>query len=101
MGELGIGQVRIANNQRIAGIAFGISGSQQHRASLTARKKFSVLRISEKTQLIRTSLLQGGQTADRVICSATQGGAQTLGQLAKGINRGTHDQRSLFIRSIT
>ncbi|MCY1550884.1 hypothetical protein D9M68_871700 [compost metagenome] len=94
MGDLRVCQVGIGNHQCIAAVAIGIGRGQQNRTGTTIIQVFAVLRVRQESQLIRAGFLQGSQATDRLIGCATQGGAQTLGQLIEGINRCSHDQRS-------
>ncbi|MNE31350.1 hypothetical protein D3C80_1249140 [compost metagenome] len=101
VGKFGVGQVRIGHHQRVAGVALGIGRGQQHGGGAGVGEELAVLRVGQKGELAGTGLLQGGQTADRLVLDATQGGTEAFGQLAEGEDRGSHHQRCWFMRSMT
>ncbi|MCY1356702.1 hypothetical protein D9M69_431620 [compost metagenome] len=101
VGQLGVGQVGIGHHQGIASKAFGVGCSEQHGGGLGIGKELAVLRVGQEGELTRTGLLQGGQAADSLVLGATQGGAETFGQLAECEDRGRHHQRCWFMRSMT
>ncbi|MNN42900.1 hypothetical protein D3C81_1571100 [compost metagenome] len=90
VGNLGKRQVGIGQHQGIAGIAFRVRRGQQHRTGPAAGQVLAVLGVGQEGQLLRTSLLQGGQPADRQVGRSTQFGAGTLGQLTQGKYASTH-----------
>ncbi|MCY1452909.1 hypothetical protein D9M71_698690 [compost metagenome] len=100
MGDARVGEVRIGDDQGIAGEAFGISRLEQDRSCLAVTEVLAVLRIGEKAQLPRPGFLKGCQARDFQLLGATQGGAEELGQLAE-FHGHSHVQRDWFMRSMT
>lgn len=82
VGDARVGQIRVGDDQRIAGKAFGVRRLQQHRSRLAAIQELAVLRVGEEAQLTWASLLQGGQPGNLQRLGALESGAEGLGQLA-------------------
>jgi hypothetical protein len=57
MGDSGVSQVRIGDNQRITGIIFGVRSLEQYSCGLAVNEEFSVLGVGQKAQLSWASLL--------------------------------------------
>ncbi|MNZ66494.1 hypothetical protein D3C78_847190 [compost metagenome] len=100
VGDARISEVRVGDDQRVAGKTFGICGFEQDRGRVAFTEVLAVLRIGQKAQLPRPSFLKGRQASDFQLLGATQGGAEELGQLTE-FHGHSHVQRDWFMRSMT